>query len=62
MLYREMPKNKDKLSVLGFGCMRLPGSQMRPDEPETIAQIRHAIDNGVNYLDTATSICSNRVS
>lgn len=53
MLYREMPKSKDKLSALGFGCMRFPGSQMRPDEPETIAQIRHAIDNGVNYLDTA---------
>ena len=25
MLYREVPKNGDKLSVLGYGCMRLPG-------------------------------------
>jgi hypothetical protein len=24
MLYREMPKTSDKLSILGFGCMRLP--------------------------------------
>ena len=24
MLYREVPKNGDKLSVLGYGCMRLP--------------------------------------
>jgi len=24
MLYREVPKNGDKLSVLGYGYMRLP--------------------------------------
>lgn len=24
MLYRKMPKNGDELSILGFGCMRLP--------------------------------------
>ena len=24
MLYRVVPKNGDKLSVLGYGCMRLP--------------------------------------
>ena len=24
MSYRKMPKNGDKLSILGFGCMRLP--------------------------------------
>ena len=24
MLYRKMPKNGDMLSILGFGCMRLP--------------------------------------
>lgn len=53
MLYREMPKNKDKLSALGFGCMRLPGSQMRPDEAASIELIRYTIDNGVNYFDTA---------
>ena len=53
MLYREMPKTGDKLSILGFGCMRLPGGQMRPNEQESITQIRSAIDRGVNYLDTA---------
>lgn len=53
MLYREMPKTKDKLSILGFGCMRLPGGQMNADEKESIDQIRYAIDQGVNYLDTA---------
>jgi predicted aldo/keto reductase-like oxidoreductase len=24
MLYRKMPKNGDELSILRFGCMRLP--------------------------------------
>ena len=53
MLYRTMPKTGDKLSILGFGCMRLPGNQMNVNEKESIRQIRHAIDNGVNYVDTA---------
>jgi len=53
MLYRKMPKTGDSLSILGFGCMRLPGGQMRLDEKRSIAQIRSAIDQGVNYIDTA---------
>ncbi|MCG8570923.1 MAG: aldo/keto reductase [Spirochaetes bacterium] len=53
MLYRKMPKSKDNLSILGFGCMRLPGNGMNVDEKEAIKQLRFAIDQGVNYLDTA---------
>ncbi len=53
MLYREMPKTGDKLSILGFGCMRLPGGRMSVNEQEAVAQIRYAINNGINYLDTA---------
>lgn len=53
MLYRTMPKNGDKLSALGFGCMRLPMVDGDIDEERAIAQIRKAIDDGVNYLDTA---------
>ncbi len=54
MRYRTMPKNGDELSVLGFGCMRLPlleGGNIHVDK--AIEQIRYAIDSGVNYLDTA---------
>lgn len=53
MLYRKMPKNGDMLSILGFGCMRLPVENGKIDEDRAIRQIRHAIDQGVNYVDTA---------
>lgn len=53
MLYRTMPKNGDMLSALGFGCMRLPMLDGKVDEARAIAQIRSAIDGGVNYVDTA---------
>ena len=53
MQYRTVPKNGDKLSVLGFGCMRLPLKGESIDEERAIKQIRYAIDNGVNYVDSA---------
>jgi predicted aldo/keto reductase-like oxidoreductase len=54
MLYRKIPKNDDELSILGFGCMRLPALEDgTTDEDRAITQIRYAIDNGVNYMDTA---------
>ena len=58
MQYRQFGKPGWNVSVLGFGCMRLPtadNNMMSPDidYPETIRMIRHAIDNGVNYIDTA---------
>ncbi len=53
MLYRKMPKTGDELSILGFGCMRMPTVNDVIDEPRAIDQIRSAIDQGVNYVDTA---------
>jgi hypothetical protein len=53
MQYRAVPKNGDKLSALGFGCMRLPQRGLAIDQERAIQQIRFAIDHGVNYLDTA---------
>lgn len=53
MLYRTMPKNGDQLSILGFGAMRLPSKKGKIDEPRATAQIRMAIDRGVNYIDGA---------
>lgn len=56
MQYRSFPNLKWKPSALGFGAMRLPvinGDQSKVDVPETTRIIRYAIDQGVNYLDTA---------
>jgi len=56
MKYRNFGKLNWKVSALGFGAMRLPiigNDAAKIDEPAAIRMIRHAIDNGVNYVDTA---------
>ena len=54
MLYRTMKKADPKLSILGFGCMRLPvTADGQIDESQATEMIRYAIDHGVNYVDTA---------
>lgn len=54
MQYRKMPGNKDKLSILGFGLMRLPvDKDNRIDEKKTFKMLNYALQQGVNYFDTA---------
>jgi len=48
MLYRQYGKTGIKISSLGFGGMRFPQS-----DEETTILVRKAIDNGINYIDTA---------
>ncbi len=53
MLYRQMGKSGDKVSVLGYGCMRFPKKDRKIDEERTKKQIIYAIEQGINYFDTA---------
>ena len=55
MQYRRFGKLDWDVSVLGFGCMRFPtkADSKDIDEPEATRMVRHAIDQGMNYLDTA---------
>ncbi len=52
MNYRKDKYGND-LSILGFGCMRFPMKAGRIDMAETEREILTAIDQGVNYFDTA---------
>ena len=54
MIRREMGKTGEKVSALGFGCMRLPTRDDQSiDVDEATRMLRFAIDNGVDYVDTA---------
>ncbi|MBP5690315.1 MAG: aldo/keto reductase [Bacteroidales bacterium] len=58
MVMRENPVSGDKVSLLGFGCMRWPMVK-QPDGSEIIDQeavnqmVDYAIEHGVNYFDTS---------
>ena len=53
MQYRKNIKNQESLSILGYGCMRLPKNGKVIDEEASEKLIISAIENGVNYFDTA---------
>lgn len=52
MIYKKF--QEEKLSLLGFGTMRLPlNEEGRIDEKQMEEMIEYAMDHGVNYFDTA---------
>ena len=65
MTYRENPITKDKVSILGYGMMRLPTkdsdsareSQAEIDQETVNRLVDYAIEHGVNYFDTSPVYC-----
>ncbi|MBR0263501.1 MAG: aldo/keto reductase [Prevotella sp.] len=65
MTYRENPTTKDKVSILGYGMMRLPTkdsdsareSQAEIDQETVNRLVDYAIEHGVNYFDTSPVYC-----
>ena len=54
MQYRQFGRLGFRVSVLGFGCMRLPRTEAGDiDEAEATRMLHYAVEHGVNYLDTA---------
>jgi len=53
MQYRIDKKSGNKLSVLGFGCMRFPKNITGFDMRKTEEMLMRSIEGGVNYFDTA---------
>ena len=65
MTFRTNPSTGDKVSLLGFGMMRLPsvGGRSAREGNEEIDQqmvndmVDYAIAHGVNYFDTSPAYC-----
>ncbi len=53
MQYRLIKKTGDEIFPLGFGAMRLPLKNGKIDRQKAKELIYHAIDQGLNFIDTA---------
>ena len=67
MTYRENPKTKSKVSLLGYGMMRLPTlKDTKGENSDEIDQdmvnklVDYAIEHGVNYFDTSPAYCQGK--
>ena len=52
-MYYRLDKYGNRLSILGYGCMRFPRKNGKIDMAVTETLIRTAVEQGVNYFDTA---------
>ncbi len=64
MTMRRNPSTGDEVSILGYGCMRLPTIGMRDgtddntiDQEAVNKSVDMAIEGGVNYFDTSPAYC-----
>ena len=69
MTYRTTTTTGDKVSILGYGMMRLPYRPVTPvpgsndanadeiDQEQVNRLVKYALDHGVNYFDTSPAYC-----
>lgn len=63
MTYRVNHNNNDKVSILGYGCMRWPMIPNPSGRGEIVNQesvnrlISYAMEHGINYYDTSPAYC-----
>lgn len=63
MTYRTNPNTGDRVSLLGYGCMRwptLPGADEPMDQETINSLVDYALEHGVNYFDTSPAYCKGR--
>lgn len=64
MTYRTNPTTGDRVSLLGYGCMRWPtvadSSDEQIDQQMVNSLVDYAIAHGVNYFDTSPAYCKGR--
>lgn len=69
MTYRTNPNTGDRVSLLGYGMMRLPveaGGTMKEhpespiDQKMVNRQVDYALEHGVNYFDTSPAYCQGK--
>jgi aryl-alcohol dehydrogenase-like predicted oxidoreductase len=53
MQFRKIGREGPSVSAIGLGCMGMSEFYGSRDDAESIATIRHALDQGLNFLDTA---------
>src|SRR5213592_4049895 len=53
MEYRTLGKSGVKISEIGFGCGNNAVLMVKASYEEQLRAVRHALDRGINYFDTA---------
>jgi aryl-alcohol dehydrogenase-like predicted oxidoreductase len=60
MKMRRLGRNGPEVSAIGLGCMGMTPIYGMPDDAEVTATIHHAIDLGINFLDSADAYANGK--
>ena len=60
MKMRRLGRNGPQVSAIGLGCMGMTPIYGTPDDAEVTATIHHAVDLGINFLDTSDAYASGK--